>query len=306
MGQRAAFWNFAREDYLAAYINRTRTRMDTEDITIWQAAGLHLRDSNYTELTDFSTNMYADSSAPVQLDVISNTLVWLLSRIMNFLALEVDNVEHANEKHSGQIEPDQSMRQQTIKLQNLAALWSTLWRDLNTWSANLPPTFRPCAILQPQPQQQQQEQQDQTPYPPTIPRKPFPEIYYNVPMRAATMQHFHFASILLLLHQPRDMNTSSNSMVTRLHDYRHISEQVDRHIREICGIALSRPPAAVRIHMLQPLYLAGLIVERQEERQLVVELLRDIETDLGWATQYRVDALRTEWGWENGYPASHA
>ena len=41
--QVAAFWNFARCDYLAAYINHTKTRLDTEDLPVWTSAGLLLR-----------------------------------------------------------------------------------------------------------------------------------------------------------------------------------------------------------------------------------------------------------------------
>lgn len=30
------------------------------------------------------------------------------------------------------------------------------------------------------------------------------------------------------------------------------------------------------------------------------DLLREIETDLGWATDYRVQKLLKEWGWREG------
>src|SRR5689334_2691641 len=37
---RAAFWNFARADYLAAYVNHSKTRLDPDELTMWKAAGL--------------------------------------------------------------------------------------------------------------------------------------------------------------------------------------------------------------------------------------------------------------------------
>ena len=34
-----------------------------------------------------------------------------------------------------------------------------------------------------------------------------------------------------------------------------------------------------------------------EERHIVIELLSEAEERTGWATRWRVDALKTEWGW---------
>lgn len=51
------------------------------------------------------------------------------------------------------------------------------------------------------------------------------------------------------------------------------------------GIALSRPEASVRVHQTQPLYVAGQCLTHNSERKLVVDLLRNIETDLGQCLQ---------------------
>ena len=83
----------------------------------------------------------------------------------------------------------------------------------------------------------------------------------------------------------------------RLRNYRQVSEEVDHHVREICGIALSKPPFAVRVQMVQALYLAGLCLEGNDEPQIIVSLLREIEVDLGWQAEYRVKDLKKEWGW---------
>lgn len=122
---------------------------------------------------------------------------------------------------------------------------------------------------------------------------PFPEIYFSIPMCAASIQHYHFACILLLLNQPNE-SLPSQSIGERLRGYRQISKEVDRHVRAICGIALANPPGAVRIHMLQSLYLAGLCLGRREEQQIIVDLLRGIEAELGWLTAYQVHQLKTE------------
>ena len=74
-------------------------------------------------------------------------------------------------------------------------------------------------------------------------------------------------------------------------------EETRWHAREICGIALSRPEGSVRIFSIQALYVAGCCLRERKEREVVVELLRGIERDLGWNTSYRVEALVREWGW---------
>jgi hypothetical protein len=113
------------------------------------------------------------------------------------------------------------------------------------------------------------------------------------------MQHYNLARILLLLHKPQQPYQTTNSLFARLRSYREIPDKIAEHCREICGIALGRPPGCVRIHMLQPLFVAGQCLEKSEERRIVLQLLRDIETDLGWATQYRVQELLREWGVED-------
>jgi hypothetical protein len=43
------------------------------------------------------------------------------------------------------------------------------------------------------------------------------------------------------------------------------------------------------------LFVAGLTMVDIRERRIVYDLLRGIETDLGWATEYRVKQLVEEW-----------
>ena len=46
VGRRASFWNFARADYQAAYINNQRTFLNTEDLDMWRSCGLQIRDEH--------------------------------------------------------------------------------------------------------------------------------------------------------------------------------------------------------------------------------------------------------------------
>ena len=54
----------------------------------------------------------------------------------------------------------------------------------------------------------------------------------------------------------------------------------------------------MRIHQIQPLFVVGQCLTHERERRAVLELLRGIERDLGWATEYRVQQLLKDWGWD--------
>ena len=69
------------------------------------------------------------------------------------------------------------------------------------------------------------------------------------------------------------------------------------------GIALSRPEASVRVHQTQPLFVAGQCLSQSHERNMILELLRGTESDLGWATENRVQQLLKDWGWAEVYDA---
>ena len=71
------------------------------------------------------------------------------------------------------------------------------------------------------------------------------------------------------------------------------------------GIALSRPEASVRVHQTQPLFVAGQCLSQNHERHMILELLRGTESDLGWATENRVQQLLKGWGWADDYDVAH-
>jgi hypothetical protein len=124
-------------------------------------------------------------------------------------------------------------------------------------------------------------------------------MFFSIPLCGASIQHYHFARILLLLYKPQTAFEAGISVSNRIRTYRDIAKQIDHHSREICGVALGRPPGFVRIHMLQPLFIAGQCLEKTEERKVILDLIRGIENDTGWATEYRAKELIAEWGWES-------
>ena len=79
--------------------------------------------------------------------------------------------------------------------------------------------------------------------------------------------------------------------------YRDITSECIGHAHQIVGIALGRPQPAVRVEMLLPLYVAGLCLDANEERKVVLDLLKAIEKDTGCSTEKRCGMLTKEWGW---------
>ena len=108
------------------------------------------------------------------------------------------------------------------------------------------------------------------------------------------------AKIILLINKPHETTARRITIAGRLKSYQSIAEEVNFHSREICGIALSRPEGSVRAFSIQALFVAGNCLSDTREREIVLDLLRAIEKELGWATQYRCQQLLKVWGWDDG------
>ena len=276
--RRASFWNFARSDYQAAYVNHTPTLLDTEDLQIWQGCGLQVTspESLYFDAESIrSDSCYRSSS----IQLVAHTLLWIILRTMNYLASPIQDV---------------TTRQ---------SLWDQLTTQLNIWHANLPLAFQPSAQLR-----HPISRRSSTTTTPAGAQQQAPnsgggiiELFFPIPLSAATLQLYHFARIILLLHKPNCPPSSTTSTIQPPHRlqayYREISVQALSHAHTIIGIALGRPHFAVRVEMLLPLVAAGSCLEDDGERRLVVEVLRAVELDTGVATGGRVAELEREWGW---------
>ncbi|EXJ86548.1 hypothetical protein A1O3_03501 [Capronia epimyces CBS 606.96] len=288
---RAAFWNFARADYLAAYINHSKTRLDPDNLTMWKAAGL--------PVTDDGTLTYSDPTNPGSAivsyrpgdreDLVSCTLIWIVLRTMNFIAPQEEatasttNTPRSLDSPAPRAGSDASV---PTPIRARLARWKELRRQLDDWYDNLPFTFQPYAIM---------GAQNPSDQPPDHPLR-FTRIFFSVPMCAAALQLYHFAQILLLLNQPVDESDTRN-LANRIRMFRKVSEESEHHSRQICGIALGKPPPAVARQMVHSLYLAGLCFEEKDDRVVVVELLKNIERETGATTAHRVRELREQWGW---------
>lgn len=295
--RRATFWNIARQDMLAAcksaplriekdeanlsrvVINKTHTRLDTEDLTLWKEAGLLIDDNGFIIPSNTTESGYPEGENMMKEDLICNALVWLMSKLVNFMAAGDDPGEELGPTWAG------------VPQRTLLEYWHTLKRHFQIWYDGLPMTFKPCARVDPTRTagRMMLEQTD------TL----FPEVWYSIPMCASTMQCYHMSQIQLLMNKPHESTQGRTTVFARLNSYQSVLAACQVHSREIVGISLGRSDEAVRIHSVQPLFTAGQCLSDPRERQVVLDLLRDIETDIGWATDYRVRQLIEEWQWHD-------
>lgn len=322
--RKAIFWNFARQDYLAAckflynmrgskqcfdiqaVINESHTRLNTDDLLLWTEAGLQLDSMGFVCPSNTSVSGYPEGVDVMKEDLISNALVWILSKIVNFISAgDKVHLDHNQSVNTGPL---------GVSQQVLLERWYRLEAELDAWHGGLPDTFQPCARIFPSQlpgyepgtnDQNESNDNNNDDNDKEINNNKgdnddalFPEVWHCIPMCSATMQHYHMARIVLLINKPHDSTSRRSTIANRLNSYRSIESEIRFHCREILGISMSHPHSTVRIHSLQPLFVSGQCLTEPHERRIIVHLLRDIEADLGWATEYRVQQLLKDWGWD--------
>lgn len=246
---------------------------------MWRAMGLSLDAEGLVSMLD--------AHPPLGDDMISNSLVYLLCKIGNFIAAADTAEDTTGSRDIDHLSPV------ALSSASPASTWSSLDHELTRWHESLPDTFQPSASTR------------------TAPSSPSfqTETWYSNSMCASTMQSYNLARMLLLLHRPpgdHQRHTSSPASSSSssqspgqqkdlLSMYKAMQSQLCAHAVEICSIALGRPDDTARIHMLQPLYYSGRCMTDPRDREVIRSLIVDIERDTGWATQYRVEQLDEEW-----------
>lgn len=296
--RRAVFWNFARQDMLSAFINNSSTRLDTADLSMWRSAGLKLTEEGYICPSRRTHADYAVENAMAE-DLISNALIWLLSKLINFIAAGDGMPSLLSPLGLG------------VRQRELLEYWEGLDRQLGVWYDGLPDSFHATATW--------------TPEADTL---GIQEKWFPRPMCASTMQSYHFARIQLLHNRPHETtslsapssgsrhNHISTALAVRNASYATILQQSRSHAKDIVSIGLGRSDEGTRIHSVQPLWTAGLVLgnagggggggiegsdgeevdpETEMWRRSVVRQLRGIERDMGWASEYRVQSLLRHW-----------
>ncbi len=262
---------------MVVVINETQSRLNTEDLGLWKAAGLPLDDMGFVTSSKKVGALDDANRTLVREDMLSNALVWLLAKISNFIA--------AGENLTVGLEPGSDTSSPIgVSQQTLLQRWERLNLELQVWHKSLPDTFAPCARV-PASRTELQGQLSQ--------------IWYSIPMCASAMQNYHMAKILLSINKPHESTARRSTVTARLKSYSLIANTTCYHAREICGISLSRLEGSAQVHSLQPLFVAGQCFTEPQERALVLDLLREIESERGCATEFRVKQLLKEWNWED-------
>jgi hypothetical protein len=243
---------------------------------MWKEAGLLIDEHGFIVQNNTTESGYSEGDMMKE-DLICNTLVWLMAKLVNFMAAG-DDIGAFGHSWAG-------VRQQT-----LLDYWRTIEHQFQMWHDGLPITFQPCARVDPA------ATSGRTTYGEL--ETPFSEVWYSIPMCASTMQSYHMSQIQMLMNKPHESTQGRTTVCARLSSYQSVLAACQAHSREIVGISLGRSDEAVRIHSVQPLFTAGQCLSDPRERQVVISLLRDIETDIGWATEYRVKQLIEQWQWE--------
>lgn len=260
-GERAAFWNFARQDYIGSYFTRIPAHLKHANLALWKAAGIRVSDQEPLEVGVCLEGLAA------------NTLIRLMNKVVNYLA-----------------DYKRSQVAQWTESEGPTLPSTTAWLDLcfefQNWLEKVPETFRPSLRIE---RPRDMSNLSEATY------LPFPEVFYSLQSCAGAMQHYHFGRMALLLNRPPDAVSAPGTAFDRLASLREVTKEVDYRCREICGIALSRPRAEVRVYMVPLLFAVGQCLETAEARQVIIDLLRGVEADLGMATSTTVNNLQLAW-----------
>jgi len=163
-------------------------------------------------------------------DMISNALIWLSSRICNYIAAgEGFNPVPAGDRTEAPLEDEPGEVGKSQK--SLLGKWKGFQHELGVWFVGLPATFKSSARIK---SKLQRPFTDVQLFPPETGNKnPFAEIWYSVPMCGATMQHYHMARIFLLINKPHETTARRTTIASRLQSYREIEEEIVQHCYEI-------------------------------------------------------------------------
>ena len=215
-------------------INDCQTRLDTDDLELWREAGLSIDNKGFIMSSNFDSD-HAKDNIVMREDMICNALIWLTSRLINYIAAgETFNPIPAG--HREQSLPDDESITIGISQQMLLERWDRIDKELTTWYSGLPETFRPCIKI-PHPLSHKGDKHD---------APIFSEIWYSIPMCGSAIQNYHMARILLLINKPHESTARRSTVARRLGSYRLIHDEIMHHCREIMYVLGSRSTACTK------------------------------------------------------------
>lgn len=247
---------------------------------LWQNAGLAT--DEHGELLPYSPLdvMENQNSSGFEEDMKSNELTWILGKLANHLTAG----DALTPEHNAL--PRHQRLSIGLNQEYLLERWNLIMTDLEKWHDSLPASFCPTARTRRLGRASQGLE---------LSFDTFEQIWFDLPLCAATVQSYHQAKILLLANEPQESTAIRSTVSARLRSYRHALKEVIYHAREICGISLANSTDPFRVNSVQALFVAGQVFQEQHEQDAVIEILSGIERDLGWTTKYHVAKLNDEW-----------
>ncbi|KAL2836681.1 hypothetical protein BJY01DRAFT_221737 [Aspergillus pseudoustus] len=153
--------------------------------------------------------------------------------------------------------------------------WESVMQYIDEWERLCPESFRPIYSRNH-----------------ISPTNPFPQMYYTNDYHVAARQHIELARVLLLASSPQ-------SCLARIQQKRLGKSNDDRirdSVRAICGASMSNPEYP------QALVAAGLVIaicgelfDDPTETKILIQLLSDAESHLGWPCLKAKEHLRGLW-----------
>jgi hypothetical protein len=261
-------------------ITNEHIRMDTANLPLWREMGLPLDNSGR-----FNKNCMATDSITEHSDT-DEIALRAIFRLMCKLVNHIVSTPRANAS------PQNSAINRSDA--NFAAIsaWMDLKNEFVDWLSALPHSFQPDIV-------RRRVISDEGPTSEVFAN----EVWLANSQCSVGLMYYHMAMILLFVHQPSQLFTHGTS--DWLHTYRSFRKELLKHVGELLAIALGSPEDAVRMHMLQPLYVAGRCMTKEADQRKLIEMLESIENDVGIATGYRVKALIEEWGTCEECPLRH-
>ncbi|ORY72080.1 uncharacterized protein BCR38DRAFT_329249 [Pseudomassariella vexata] len=154
--------------------------------------------------------------------------------------------------------------------------WLALWDELQVWLGTRPRELHPVK---------------------TAETKPFPQILYVHWAAISSNQLHHTACILMLDSMPKPLKLTMNL---------GMAGSTLWHAKWVCGISLSNPHQGCINNAIQPLWLAGRLLSHRSEHEIIIKLLRSIESTTGWGSCWRIPDLESAWGYKVRKSGSNA
>ncbi|GAM35109.1 hypothetical protein TCE0_015f03159 [Talaromyces pinophilus] len=232
MELKAGFWNFVVNDFEESFVSHRRTRIETENLSLWRNMGLVVEDDG-SLTTSFSSNSLSAMPEHARDKILSYTLIRLVCKLVDYLA-PVLNSDHLPPHHGPASAGDTNA--EYIYLEN----------QFDSWIQILSPSFHPDGTFL--------TRHDERGMSKLFGR----ELWFSNDLCATTMMYYHMARMLLLIHRPSLPLCDSTSQGERtvfdlLYTYRNIERQLHLHASEVIAIIQGTLCDAVKLRAIQPL-----------------------------------------------------